>query len=53
MGSTGSMGSETSARQKITGELRVALADPAVRAATIYEFATNGIILSLMLVKPF
>lgn len=40
-------------KQEITGELRAALADPAVRAATIYEFATNGIMLFLMVVKPF
>ena len=41
------------AEQRITPELRAALADPAVRAATIYEFIMAGAILYLMILKPF
>ena len=44
---------EAIAEQEYTGALRAALADPVVRAATIYEFVANGIILFLMVVKPF
>lgn len=41
------------AEQRITPELRAALADPAVRAATIYEFILAGVVLYLMILKPF
>lgn len=41
------------AEQRITPELRTALADPAVRAATIYESIVAGLVLYLMVVKPF
>jgi hypothetical protein len=41
------------AEQRITPELRAALSDPAVRAATIYETVAVGIILGLMVLKPF
>jgi len=41
------------AEQRITPELRAALADRAVRAATIYEIVTFGLILGLMVLKPF
>jgi hypothetical protein len=41
------------AEQQITPELRAALADRAVRAATIYESVTFGLILGLMVLKPF
>lgn len=41
------------AEQRITPDLRAALADPAVRAATIYEFIMAGVVLYLMIVKPF
>ena len=41
------------AEQRITPDLRAALADPAVRAATIYEFIAIGLILCLMVLKPF
>ncbi len=41
------------AEQRITPELRAALAAPAVRAATIYETVTTGIIICLMVLKPF
>ena len=39
--------------QRITPELRAALADPAVRAATIYETVVIAIIMCLMVLKPF
>lgn len=41
------------AEQRITPELRAAMADPAVRVATIYEFVTFALILGLMVLKPF
>jgi hypothetical protein len=41
------------AEQRFTPELRAALADRAVRKATIYEFVTFGLILGLMVLKPF
>jgi hypothetical protein len=41
------------AEQRITPELRVALTDPAVRAATIYEFVVMAIVICLMVLKPF
>lgn len=41
------------AEERITPELRAALADPAVRVATIYETITTGIIICLMILKPF
>ncbi len=41
------------AEGRITSELRAALADPAVRAATIYGFIMVGLVLYLMVVKPF
>lgn len=41
------------AEQKITPELRAALADPLVRAATVYEFVAIAIVLYLMVFKPF
>lgn len=41
------------AEQRITPELRSALADPAVRAATAYESVAIGLTLGLMVFKPF
>lgn len=41
------------AEQRITPDLRAALADPAVRAATIYETVAFSIVLVLMVLKPF
>lgn len=41
------------AKQQITPELREALADPAVRAASVYESAAVSVILALMVLKPF
>lgn len=41
------------AEQRITPELQAALADPAVRLATIYESAVFVIVLYLMVIKPF
>ncbi len=41
-------------RGKAFGKVfQAALADPAVRAATIYEFIMTGLVLYLMVVKPF
>jgi hypothetical protein len=39
--------------QRITPELRLALADPTIRAATVYEAVVTAIILYLMVLKPF
>lgn len=39
--------------RQITPELRAALADPAVRAATVYEFIASALIVGLMVLKPF
>lgn len=44
---------EALAQQRITPELRAALADRAVRYATVYETVTVAIILPLMVLKPF
>ena len=41
------------AEQRITPELRSALADPAVRAATAYESVAIGLTIGLMVLKPF
>ncbi len=41
------------AEQRITPELRAALSDPSVRAATVYEFIMAGVVIYLMVVKPF
>ncbi len=44
---------EALAQQRITPELRAALADRAVLYATVYESVTVAIILCLMVLKPF
>jgi uncharacterized membrane protein len=44
---------EASAQGAVTANLRVAFADPAVRAAHIYEFAAIIIVLILMVTRPF
>ncbi|HEX6798994.1 MAG TPA: DUF2269 family protein [Ktedonobacterales bacterium] len=44
---------EALAQQRITSELRAALADRAVRYATVYETVTVAIILPLMVLKSF
>jgi len=44
---------EASAHGTITTALRTAFADPAVRAAHIYEFAAITIVLILMVTRPF
>ena len=41
------------AEQRITPELRAAIAEPAVRVATTYEVVTFALILGLMGLKPF
>ena len=49
----GKVCAEALAQQRITPELRAALADPAVRYATIYETAATTSTLCLMVLKPF
>lgn len=39
--------------RRITPALRATLADPVVRAATIYETVTTAVVLGLMVLKPF
>ncbi len=39
--------------QRITPALRASLADPVVRAASIYELVTVAVVLGLMVLKPF
>lgn len=39
--------------QRTTPELRLALAEPAVRAATAYETVAFAVVLCLMVLKPF
>ncbi len=41
------------ARDAVTPELSAAFHDPAVRAGHIYELAVIGVIVSLMVLKPF
>jgi len=44
---------DATARGEITSELRVAWADPVVRAAHVYELAVITLIFVLMITKPF
>jgi hypothetical protein len=44
---------DAAARGEITPELRVAWADPVVRAAHVYELAVITLIFVLMMTKPF
>ncbi|HEV8189942.1 MAG TPA: hypothetical protein VGP82_00410, partial [Ktedonobacterales bacterium] len=44
---------EASAQGVVTSELQAAFADPVVRAAHIYELTAVGVVVALMVTRPF